>query len=78
MNTNEDPVARDFDPDTAPDLSRDGWPEKFAAANVKPEAASGKRGSNGRRGSELRNPRPDSDASGKGGAGPMTIGRNPG
>ena len=38
MNTNDDSVARDFDPDTAPDLSRDGWPEKFAAANVRPES----------------------------------------
>ena len=65
MNTNEDSVTRDFDPDTAPDLSRDGWPEKFAAANVKPEAATGKRGSNGRRGNELRNPRPDSGPAGK-------------
>ncbi len=70
MNTNEDPVARDFDPDAAPDLSRDGWPEKFAAANVRWEAAAGKRGSTGRRGSGLRGPRPASDASGKRGAGP--------
>lgn len=27
---NEDSTYQDFDPDTAPDLSRDGWPEKFA------------------------------------------------
>lgn len=25
----------DFDPDTAPDLSKDGWPEKFAKAPVR-------------------------------------------
>ena len=70
MNAKEDSVARNFDPDTAPDLSRDGWPEKFAAANVRQEAAAGKRGPNGRRGSALRNPRPDSGPAGKRGAGP--------
>lgn len=25
----------DWDPDTAPDLTKDGWPEKFAAAQVR-------------------------------------------
>ncbi len=35
MNENDDSTARDFDPDTAPDLSRDGWPEKFAKAPVR-------------------------------------------
>ena len=33
-NVNEDSTHRDFDPDTAPDLSKDGWPEKFAAIQV--------------------------------------------
>lgn len=33
-NVNEDSTHRDFDPDTAPDLSKDGWPEKFAALQV--------------------------------------------
>lgn len=33
-NVNEDSTDRDFDPDTAPDLSKDGWPEKFAALQV--------------------------------------------
>ena len=28
-------MAQDFDPDTAPDLSKDGWPEKFAMAAVR-------------------------------------------
>ena len=35
MIGNENSTARDFDPDTAPDLSRDGWPEKFAGATVR-------------------------------------------
>ena len=35
MNENDDSTAQDFDPDTAPDLSRDGWPEKFAKATVR-------------------------------------------
>ena len=35
MNSNEGSIPRDFDPDTAPDLSRDGWPEKFAKAPVR-------------------------------------------
>ncbi len=34
MNVNESSTHRDFDPDTAPDLSGDGWPEKFAKAGV--------------------------------------------
>ncbi|MDE2758533.1 MAG: BrnA antitoxin family protein [Acidobacteriota bacterium] len=32
---NKDSMAKDFDPDTAPDLSRDGWPEKFATVAVR-------------------------------------------
>ncbi len=28
-------MNRDFDPDTAPDLSKDGWPEKFAKVPVR-------------------------------------------
>ncbi len=35
MNENDDSTARGFDPDTAPDLSRDGWPEKFTKAPVR-------------------------------------------
>ena len=35
MNGNEHPMARDFDRDTAPDLSEDGWPEKFAKTAVR-------------------------------------------
>ncbi|MCY3828651.1 MAG: BrnA antitoxin family protein [Rhodospirillaceae bacterium] len=31
----ENSTAPDFDPDTAPDLSKDGWPEKFAKAAVR-------------------------------------------
>ena len=33
-NVNEGSTHRDFDPDTAPDLSKDGRPEKFAAIQV--------------------------------------------
>ena len=35
MNENDGSTARGFDPDTAPDLSKDGWPEKFAKAPVR-------------------------------------------
>ena len=35
MNGNERSTPRDFDQDTAPDLSGDGWPEKFAKAPVR-------------------------------------------
>ena len=35
MNENDGSTARGFDPDTAPDLSKDGWPEKFARAPVR-------------------------------------------
>lgn len=35
MNGNERSTARDFDRDAAPDLSGDGWPEKFAKAMVR-------------------------------------------
>ena len=31
----ENSTAPDFDPDTAPDLSKDGWPEKFAKVAVR-------------------------------------------
>ena len=35
MNANEGSIPQGFDPDTAPDLSREGWPEKFAKATVR-------------------------------------------
>ena len=35
MNENERSTAHDFDRDTAPDLSADGWPEKLAKATVR-------------------------------------------
>ena len=35
MNGNERSTPQDFDPDTAPDLSEDGWPEKFAKVIVR-------------------------------------------
>ena len=35
MNANEGSTAQGFDTDDAPDLSRDGWPEKFARATVR-------------------------------------------
>ena len=35
MTENAHSTARDFDPDTAPDLSADGWPEKFTQAPVR-------------------------------------------
>lgn len=35
MNENEHSTARDSDPDVAPDLSENGWPEKFAKAKVR-------------------------------------------
>ena len=35
MNGKERSTARDFDREAAPDLSRDGWPEKFAKATVR-------------------------------------------
>ena len=35
MNENDGSTARGSDPDTAPDLSKDGWPEKFAKAPVR-------------------------------------------
>lgn len=35
MNENDGSMARDLDPDTAPDLSKDGWPGKFAKAAVR-------------------------------------------
>ena len=35
MNGNELSTARDSDRDAAPDLSRDGWPGKFAKATVR-------------------------------------------
>ena len=34
MSGNEHNTAREFEKDDAPDLSRDGWPEKFAKAKV--------------------------------------------
>ena len=35
MSGNERTTARGFDADTAPDLSTDGWPERFAQATVR-------------------------------------------
>ena len=35
MIENKDSIEEDFDPNTAPDLSRDGWPEKFANVAVR-------------------------------------------
>lgn len=35
MNENDGSTARGFDPDTAPDLSKGGWPEEFAKATVR-------------------------------------------
>lgn len=35
MKGNADSTHQDFDRDTAPDLSTDGWPEKFAKVPVR-------------------------------------------
>lgn len=35
MNRKDGSVEREFDPDVAPDLSKDGWPEKFAKVRVR-------------------------------------------
>ena len=35
MNENDGPTGRGLDPDTAPDLANDDWPEKFAKAPVR-------------------------------------------
>lgn len=35
MNENDGSTARGLVPDAAPDLSKDGWPEKFAKAPVR-------------------------------------------
>ena len=35
MNENEHSTALDSDPDDAPDLSKDGWPERLAKATVR-------------------------------------------
>ena len=35
MNAKGSSMPRDFDPDTAPDLSTDGWPEKFSRTAVR-------------------------------------------
>ena len=35
MNENDGSTGRGFDPDTAPDLSKGRWPEKFAKAPVR-------------------------------------------
>lgn len=37
MNENDGSKARVLDPDTAPDLSKDGWPERFAKIPVRRE-----------------------------------------
>ena len=49
MNENDGSAARGFDPDTAPDLSKGRWPEKFAKAPVR-------RGRPRRRGRKYRPP----------------------
>ena len=35
MNENDGSTVRGLDPNTAPDLSKGGWPEKFAKAPVR-------------------------------------------
>ena len=40
MNMNENSTDRDFDPETAPDLSADNWQEKFDKAAVYQDGAS--------------------------------------
>ncbi len=35
MNESDSSTREDSDPDAAPDLSRDGWPEKFAETAVR-------------------------------------------
>ena len=40
MNVNENSTDRDFDPETAPDLSADNWQEKFDKAAVYQDGAS--------------------------------------
>ena len=35
MNENDGSTVRDSDPDTAPDLLKDGWPDGFAKAPVR-------------------------------------------
>ena len=35
MNGNDESTRRDLQTDDAPDLSRDGWPEKFARVPVR-------------------------------------------
>lgn len=35
MIENKDSMAKDFDPEVAPDLSTDSWPEKFAKVSVR-------------------------------------------
>ena len=35
MSGNAHSTDRDFDPDTAPDLAADGWPEKFERVAVR-------------------------------------------
>ncbi|MCY3745439.1 MAG: BrnA antitoxin family protein [Acidobacteria bacterium] len=35
MNENDDSTVPGFDPDTVPDLSTGGWPERFAKAPVR-------------------------------------------
>ena len=35
MNGNDGSTPRDLDPDDAPDLSRDGWPDKLARSPVR-------------------------------------------
>ena len=39
MNENDGSAVPGFDADTAPDLSTDGWPEKFAKTPVRRDRA---------------------------------------
>ena len=35
MNEKDYTINQEIDPDTAPDLTKDSWPEKFAKASVR-------------------------------------------
>ena len=65
MNKNDASTARGFDPDTAPDLSKGGWPEKFAKAPVRrgrPPKARPKAAATGQEpGATVPGPRPVTD-----------------
>ena len=42
MSENEHSTARGSDPDDAPDLTGDGWPEKFVQGESSPGPAAGR------------------------------------